>query len=57
MAEVSCVRVVPDIRLAGYLAFFDIQYPAGYPVSSKSVSSTTLDSLYVVSVVDVYPLT
>jgi len=30
-------RVVPDIRLAGYLAgypaFFDIRYPAGYPVS------------------------
>ena len=26
-------RVVPDIRLAGYPAFFDIRYPAGYPVS------------------------
>ena len=23
-------RVVPDIRLAGYPAFFDIRYPAGY---------------------------
>ena len=32
-------RVVPDIRLAGYSAFFDIRYPAGYPVSiaGKSV--------------------
>ena len=26
-------RVVPDIRLAGYPAFFDIRYPVGYPVS------------------------
>ena len=26
-------RVVPDIRLAGYPAFFYIRYPAGYPVS------------------------
>ena len=26
-------RVAPDIRPAGYPAFFDIRYPAGYPVS------------------------
>ena len=26
-------RVVPDIRLAGYSALFDIRYPAGYPGS------------------------
>ena len=26
-------RVVPDIQLAGYPAFFDIRYPAGYLVS------------------------
>ena len=26
-------RVAPDIRPAGYTAFFNIQYPAGYPVS------------------------
>ena len=24
-------RVAPDIRLAGYPAFFGIRYPAGYP--------------------------
>ena len=24
-------RVVPDISPAGYTAFFDIRYPAGYP--------------------------
>ena len=35
---------MPDIRLAGYLAFFDIRYPAGYtyylagyPVSGKII--------------------
>ena len=27
------IRVAPDIRPAGYPAFFDIWYPAGYPVS------------------------
>ena len=26
-------RVAPDIRPAGYPAFSDIRYPAGYPVS------------------------
>ena len=30
-------RVVPDIRLAGYPAFFDIRYPAGYPAFFISV--------------------
>ena len=27
-------RVAPDIRPAGYPAFFEIRYPAGYPVQS-----------------------
>ena len=33
MVVVYVFRVAPDIRLAGYPAFFDIRYPAGYPVS------------------------
>ena len=27
------IRVAPDIRPAGYWAFFGIRYPAGYPAS------------------------
>ena len=27
------IRVAPDIRPAGYPAFFGIRYPAGYPVT------------------------
>ena len=35
LVEGITARVVPEIRLAGYLAFFYIRYPAGYMVSFR----------------------